>query len=151
MSFFSKNNRLNIRINFIFKILDKISKEAIKMKQSSSLTDFNALVDMAKNNLNQATIVSKANDSKQVSSGLAALSRQDLNSSGVLLRSNLITRSQLDKEVVKNLIKSKRATKLEGFNALLLDVTNKIEECHQKNIYIGRVSSIKILRKGGYF
>lgn len=123
------------------------------MKQSSSLTNFNSLMETTKDviKLTESMVVNKANDSKQVSAGLAALSSTTQSGgNGILMKGSLVTRSPLGKDVVRNLLSSNRATRLEGFNALL-DVSSKLDKSRHKNLYIGKVDSIRTLRKGGYF
>lgn len=124
------------------------------MKPSSSLTNFSTLMETTKSmiTLTESIAYSKANDSKHVSAGLAALSNKHENGgSGILMKGNLIRNKTLSKDVVKNLLSSNPATRLEGFNALMFDVSNKLAECDNKNIYIGKIGCIKTLRKGGYF
>lgn len=99
--------------------------------------------------LTESMVVSKANDSIQVSAGLAALSNKNM-SNGILMKGNLITRPLKNKDVVKNLLSTNRQTVLKGFNALL-DVNDKKDQLRNENIYIGKVECLKTLRKGGYF
>lgn len=123
------------------------------MKPSSSLTNFNSLMETTKDviKLTESMVVSKANDSLQVSAGLAALSSTTQSGgNGILMKGSLVSRSSLGKDVVRNLLSSNRATRLEGFNALL-DVSSKVDKSINKSIYIGKVPSIRTLRKGGYF
>jgi len=133
---------------------DKIQKES-KMKPSSSLTNFTTLMENTKSmiTLTESIAMNKVNDSKQVSAGLASLSNSHKNGgNGILMKGSLIRSKALSKDVVKNLLSSNPATRLEGFNALMLDVSSKLNECdNNKNIYIGKINCIRTLRKGGYF
>lgn len=128
---------------------DEIKKET-KMKQSSSLTNFKTVAETAKNVITLTdTIASKANDSKNVS-GLASLSCRNVNNNGILMKTGQIRSKTSGKNVVKNILSSDQATRLEGFNALMSSDSKKIVDTNQ-NIYIGKIHCIKTFRKGGYF
>ena len=122
------------------------------MKQSSSLTNFNSLMETTRSEvkITESMVISKANDSKQVTAGLAALSNRHETGSGILMKGSLITRP-LGKDIVKNLLSSNRATRLEGFNSLMFDNNSTKSSQLNKSIYIGKVDCIRTLRKGGYF